>query len=594
MFLQRLADYADQLGGLPPPLYQEKAVRYVIALDAQGTYLHLVDCATQERKQGIVMAVPDCKRSVNIRPFLLADNAEYALGLAREGSKAARIQKQHTAFVHLVHACAQQTQEPAVQAVACFLDHVHPSLLPLPADFDVNARITFEVGEGIRPIDLPSVRAYWATVAAVGNTDHLLQCLVCGQIRPPVERLPISIRGIPGGQTTGMALISANENAFESYGLTASLIAPTCEECGQRFGNALNDLLRRKETHFNVASLSYIFWSKEPLPFSITTLLSETTTDEVRFFLQAPWRSHAEAAELDHRPFYAAVLSARGPRVVIRDWMESTLAEVQKHLRRYFALQRILDGSGKERWFPIWQLITATVRRESKEDAAPQVGQALLHCAFHGGVLPIFLLQQVVRRIRAEHEVYPAQAACLKMVLLSQPDLTWLGSPVHTLATQDERSFVLMAELDSSCPDPAYLCGRLLAILEAIQFAALGDINATIIDRYYGTASSAPASVFGRLLRGAQPHLAKLQRDKPGAFYRLDLQLQDILSGFEERQFPSTLDLLAQGRFALGFYHQRASDRQARQAASQNRRSNGNTEEKPPEVLSEMSNERNK
>ena len=150
-----------------------------------------------------------------------------------------------------------------------------------------------------------------------------------------------------------------------------------------------------------------------------------------------------------------------------------------------------------------------------------------------------------------------------------------------------------MAELDTSCPDPAYLCGRLLSVLEAVQFAALGDINATIVDRYYGTASSAPASVFGRLLRGAQPHLAKLQRDKPGAFYRIDLQLQDILSGFEEKQFPHTLDLLSQGRFALGFYHQRASDRRARQAASLNRQTPSNPVEKPLEPPTETIDERN-
>lgn len=128
-----------------------------------------------------------------------------------------------------------------------------------------------------------------------------------------------------------------------------------------------------------------------------------------------------------------------------------------------------------------------------------------------------------------------------------------------------------MAELDPPCPDPAYLCGRLLAVLEAIQYTAQGDINATIINRYYGTASSAPASAFGRLLRVAQTHLAKLQRDKQGAFLRLDAQLQDVLSGFSSNQFPHTLNLLEQGRFALGYYHQRVADRRARLAAYQKR-----------------------
>ena len=124
-----------------------------------------------------------------------------------------------------------------------------------------------------------------------------------------------------------------------------------------------------------------------------------------------------------------------------------------------------------------------------------------------------------------------------------------------------------MIQLDSASSNPGYRCGRLLAVLEEIQRAAIPGINATIVDRFYGTASSAPASVFSRLLRGAQPHLAKLERDRPGAYVALQRRLEDIQSGLID--FPRTLNLMDQGRFALGYYHQRALDRQqAREAAA--------------------------
>ena len=130
-----------------------------------------------------------------------------------------------------------------------------------------------------------------------------------------------------------------------------------------------------------------------------------------------------------------------------------------------------------------------------------------------------------------------------------------------------------MAELDATNDSPAYLCGRLFAILEAIQYVALGDISATITERYYGTASSAPASVFGRLLRGAQPHLAKMRGDKSkqGAAIRFDRDLQEILAGFEAygKRFPSTLTMIEQGIFAIGYYNQRAFDRRAARAAAE-------------------------
>ena len=130
-----------------------------------------------------------------------------------------------------------------------------------------------------------------------------------------------------------------------------------------------------------------------------------------------------------------------------------------------------------------------------------------------------------------------------------------------------------MVQLDLDYPNPAYLCGRLLAVLEEAQRAAIRDINTTVADRFYGTASTAPASVFGRLLKGVKPHLAKLQRDNPGAHYAIQGRLEEILSRLTaEQAFPRTLNLEQQGLFSLGYYHQRAHDRaQARQSAERRR-----------------------
>ena len=118
-----------------------------------------------------------------------------------------------------------------------------------------------------------------------------------------------------------------------------------------------------------------------------------------------------------------------------------------------------------------------------------------------------------------------------------------------------------MTKLDLSNRQPAYLCGRLLAEIDAAQYQALGQRNATVIDRFYGTASTAPASVFGNLLRGTQAHLSKLRQDKPGAFAGIQQRLEEIMSGLEG--FPRTLSLDDQALFALGYYHQRAYNRHA-------------------------------
>lgn len=127
-----------------------------------------------------------------------------------------------------------------------------------------------------------------------------------------------------------------------------------------------------------------------------------------------------------------------------------------------------------------------------------------------------------------------------------------------------------MTQLNLDHPSAAYQCGRLLAALEQIQRLAIPGLNATLVDRFYGTASTAPASVFGNLLGGAQAHLSKLERDNKGAWVRLQSTLEEILGHIET--FPRTLTLEEQGLFALGYYHQRAADNAARAAGAQRKR----------------------
>ena len=119
-----------------------------------------------------------------------------------------------------------------------------------------------------------------------------------------------------------------------------------------------------------------------------------------------------------------------------------------------------------------------------------------------------------------------------------------------------------MVQLNAENHNPAYLCGRLLAVLEAVQRATIPGANTTITDRFFGAASTAPASVFGPLLRGARSHLSKLRKERRGTFEALERKLDEIHSGISSLTgFPKILSLEQQGFFNLGYYHQRAADR---------------------------------
>jgi CRISPR-associated protein Csd1 len=570
--LQQLNEYADRLTGIAPVGYLETPIRYVVDLDSAGQFLGITDQAqgtSAREKRGKPTLAPTVIRTVGVKAKLLADIGEYALGIARDPNKQARVDRAHQSFIELVRQCADKTGEPAVTAVLTFLDAGADIGDRLPADFDPGATVTFRV-DGVVPIELPAVRTFWARhsggseaeAEADGAAEGAVQCLVCGQLKPPVKVLAYRWKGIPGGQTSGLALISANAPAFESYGLTQSLIAPTCAACGERFSKAANALLASDATRVRIGPLAYIFWTRERTGFSFATMFTDPKPEEVRALLDAARGGQRGALDLDATPFYAAAFSASGSRVVVRDWLDTTVGEAQRHLARYFRLQELVDWNGTEGPpLPLWLLAAATVRVR-KDPPAPQVPRALLSMALEGVPLPKWLLFEAVRRCRAAGGVNRERAALIKMVLLSERERERAGR-------RGDMTEAELVQLDPANRDPAYLCGRLLAVLEATQRAALGDVGATIVDRYFGTASSAPASVFGRLLRGAQPHLGKLRRDRPGAYSGLQQRLMDVQRGLDH--FPRTLTLEQQGRFALGYYHQRAADRAAAAAAKAKR-----------------------
>lgn len=554
MFLEKLSEYAEQIA-LPPPMYQLTPVRYVIRLDADGNYINIDELVDEKNKLTFSPIAPSCKRSSGVKPKLLVDNGEYTLGIGREKSDPRRVQEQHTAYVTQVCECAVVTREPSVMAVAHFLRSPDVERITREKpDFDPSANIAFRVNR-CYPFDLESVKSYWAKkAAAADDAGPMMQCLVCGEMRPPVERLPIYIKGIPGGQSTGLTLISANAAAFESYGLIASLTAPTCEACGERFGNALNALLRGEKTHIVIPPLAYVFWLRDPgaADLNMQNLMNAEPADVQNLF-QAAWRGKAESTLIDTSAFYAATLSASGARVVLRDWIETSVDSALQNLVRYFTLQQILDYQGQLRRFSLYSLINATINRDTQEKPQAQVGHALMHVALHGGQLPMSILYKVVRRIRASRKVQPEQAALIKMVLLSQRDTT--------LPNNERDNY--MTTVSEEEKDAAYLCGRLLAELDYIQHRALGKVNATIVDRFYGTASVSPAVVFPRLLKGAIPHLASLRpehnthsKSYSASLSYADKELARLLEHLTS--FPPILTLEEQGRFALGFYHQRA------------------------------------
>jgi CRISPR-associated protein Csd1 len=585
MLLQRLRDYDERskrAGGLEtglPPEYKWQAIPWVLRLDTAGHLLGVVRTSGRQSKggrdRGKEYPAPYLRRSgTNVKPQLLVDKAEFVLGLGTPEDPQ-RASVRHSEFVALAEACARATGDVAIESVVTFLKNLPQRPAKAPPDLSPGDFVGFQI-EGAWPVERQAVQHFWAELAprlrnrgiplltadfvlsmlraGASETSHV--CLVCGEVKPIARIHPVSIQLPRSISDQQVSIVSANKEAFWSYGLEQSLLAPTCTPCAEAYARGLNRLLADERTHIFIGRAAFIFWTREDVGFDFLNLITVEKPDDVRSFIESV-RAGRLPAKVDDTQFYATSLSGSGGRAVVRDWIDTTVGEVRRHLSVWFSRQAIVGAWGEEpQPLGLYALAAATVR-DARKELAPPTPRALLRSALTGVPLPPALLYQAVRRNRAEQRVTRPRAALIKLVLLGQD-----GS--------EKEDFMVQLDLDN--PSPAYRCGRLLSVLETVQRLAVPGAKSTIVDRFFGTASSAPASVFGRLLRGAQPHLAKLERDKPGAHIALQRRLEDIQAGIAAAGFPRTLTLEEQGIFALGYYHQRAHDRAQAREASERRK----------------------
>jgi CRISPR-associated protein Csd1 len=566
------------------PEYRVQSVPWLIELNSSGALVGFVRTSGGRGRTntGISLAAPSLRRSgTNIKPQLLVDSAEFILGMPGEGGDE-RAARRHSDFKALVGACARYCDLPEMHAVIEFLDNpTHFS--NCPEDLKPTDTMTFEVEE-VRPIDSPEIQEFWATVAprlgdrglgplSVGGILSWLepedrpaemgQCLVCGQSRPIARVHPVAIRLPRPVADQQVALITANKEAFWSYGLEQSLVGPTCRTCAAAYAHGLNRLLTRERTHRVLADGVFICWTKQEIIFDALSSLMNPEQDFQQLF-DALLRGDYEP-EVDETRLYAGHLTASGGRLVIRDWINTTVGTAKSNLAKWFEGQTVVGSFGeKPKPLGLYALAYATVRRA--QDLPKSTPRMLLASAINATPVPLGFENQVVLRCKADRRVTRQHAALLKLALKSRrTDL----KEEHLVALSDTTNV-------------GYRCGRLLAVLEQAQKLAIPRIRSTIVDRYFSTASSSPASVFPRLIRGVSPHLSKLRRDRPGAHFALQRRIEEIQSalpvtvaGSKERAWPRTLNLDDQGLFMLGYYHQQAFDREqalaarARQALNQ-------------------------
>ncbi|MCC6311806.1 MAG: type I-C CRISPR-associated protein Cas8c/Csd1 [Trueperaceae bacterium] len=550
--------------GVVPSGYQRQPVKGFVELDAQGEFVRFRPTAGSDPKKdrGRVYIVPHIMRSSAIRPKLLADNAEYVFGIGRKTDEHdPKVAQRHAAFIEAVQECFEATGNASVGAVLRYLKDARSA--PAFGDsFDPTLNYSFMVGER-RPFEDEDVQAYWAskTIGSGEVTDDgdMAESMISGDVGQLMSAEPVKIKGIPGGQVSGMNLVSANAPAFLSYGLGSSAQAPILAVEAETYANGLNRLLSDDSTRYSIGPVVYVFWTGHgDVPPVADALAGGPAVDlfgldddtsprsgrpeQIRTRLKSIWTGEGHSLVLDSE-FFAVALSASGSRVVIRSFVPSTVQELMGRLAYFFAAQMLVQWDGSAPKPQGIYSLAASLVRNFKKEASPQGIESLVAFALSGARLPYDFLARLAGRNRAERRVTYPRAVLTKMTLTS------LGViPMGELE-----------QVDASNPDVGYQLGRLLAVLDGIQRSALGKgVNATLSDRFYGSMSTAPLSVFGRIMQGAQPHLARLRKERPGAYNRVTATLEEVMGRIDAGSVPRLLTLEQQALFALGYYHQRA------------------------------------
>lgn len=567
MILQRLCDYYDRIADDPHIEISRmgfaiQQISFCVVISAEGELFDIQDVREHEgrTKRNLRMSLPylGTRAGQKITPMFMWDQPRYMLGwVPREisvtkvgessGDQKKRIKEQErtiAAFeasrtLHLRF--KNEIDSSDYLSLVKFYEKWEPASLSgqlsdllheLASGFGV-FRIS---GEQRYLHEDPSVRIAWEKYLGAGTFESA-QCLASGEFGEIVELHP----AIKGVSARSAPLISFNDSAYTSYGKQKCLNSPVGKVASFKYSTALNFLLEpSRNRKLLLGDTTCVFWADEPsgicedifgMGVDSTLFEDEARATEIGNLLRHAIRGESVLPD-PGTGFHILGLSPNAARLSVRFWISGTAIEIVDLILKHQKRLQMVGGNEEFGWISFKQILAETVREP--RDIPPLLGGALLRSVLTGGPYPQSLLAAIIRRVRAEQDIRHVKAATIKAILN------------HNHAKE------ISPMLDIQRPECAYQLGRLFASLERAQEDALPGLNATVKDRYFGAASSTPASVFPRLIRMNQHHIGKLEGGKKVV---AEKRIQEILGRINA--FPPHLGLIDQGLFAIGYYHQR-------------------------------------
>jgi CRISPR-associated protein Csd1 len=577
--LHELLSYTDSHLGESEPGFRTREVRWAIELGSDGRFLNVLPLGDAKRGEDLSRCPEMHGMQSGGKSHFLVESAQ-TIALLMKGdeddAKVAAAETRHRFYLRLLHEaaleCAALTPLVGVLDDANCRDAIRAALAAhkaKPTDW-----ITWRV-DGRDPRLETGVQDWWRAwrhngsgsaasspaqpTGGVAANDELMVCLLTGQPAIPLLTQP-KITGLSrvGGIAMGDVMVGFDKAAFCSFGFNQSANAAMSAEATQKYVDGLNHLIRNHSRE--VANALVVHWYQEsltPEDDPLSFLAGMETEDQAEAAALGAARALLNAVRAGQRPdlannhYYALTLSGAAGRVMVRDWTEGQFEELLRNITAWFEDLQIVSREGKgHARDPKFMAVCGALVRDLKDLPASTVA-TLWKASLKGLPIPRPLLAQALARFRAElvdkdqPALNHARMGLIKAYFVRRIP----GGDTNMTATYNPRH-----------PAAAYHCGGLLALFASLQHAALGDVGAGVVQRFYAATSQTPGLMLGRLAANARNHLAKLE---PGLARWYEERIAENMSGLGDAA-PRILDLEGQGLFALGYYQKLAQLRSGR------------------------------
>lgn len=597
MILKALYDYYHRCGNLPAPGMEEKEIGFLIVISKDGKFLRFEDCRIDNKHAKTFLVKKHVGRSSAAVANYLYDNSAYTLGISdrKELNKLKEkldnfeyTPEQKDAFDKLKEEFDEKQKdcyEKEQKYFDTFKEKVNAIHIAFPDNSDIKALSSFyeqgrdAISEEVQKASLwkdieknlskkystfsfriegdPKILAEKKEILQLQNEkedkDDKL-CLITGQHGSLVETTTATM--IPGSQATAKLVAFQVNSGYDSYGKSKCDNAPISKDAEFAYTTALNTMLGKDSRNkFRVGNRTFLFWAStneeaaeqaEESLFDLLGFQEEDTDDpnakieQVRKVFTSIYLGTLKTNLDDH--FYILGLAPNSARIAVVYWSETSLKEFAGMVLKHFKDMEVIDSrKEKKPYMGIKDMLAAVTLNGKQSEATPNLPEAVIKSIFQGLPYPYTLFSACIRRLRAESgeksSIRIGRIAILKAYLNRKND--------------NNKKIEIMLDKDNT--NQGYLCGRLFAVLDRIQEDANGI--SSIRERYMNAASSTPASVFATILNLSSHHSENLSNEGKKVFY--EKIKQEIINKISADGFPAHLDLQDQGRFFVGYYHQR-------------------------------------